>query len=766
MHVTSYLAGHDFPAPELLYRYNVAVHHIFTVMAATTLPEASRTSDQPPRRGQSGHYELRARLGEGGFGEVHEAWDTRLHRSVAIKAIRHGGTTGTDLVREARLAASLRHPAFVKVHAVEEDGAGQFIVMELVHGRTLKQILQEESAELRVALPISLDWISQVADAMRDAHASGLVHGDIKPSNLMVEPDGRMRILDFGLALRQDALATETVSLGEVAANGQTDPQGTIAYMAPERLQGATPDPRADVYALGVILYELVCGKRPFATLHGLALAAALVQTSSDGWDYPDRLDTPLIALIRAMTARQPEQRVDSMAEVARRIAELTGKTDAGAPRAPVAASAPAAPRRAVRIGAAAALGIALVGGLWWQMAPRMDALTRAFAPYSEAIEMEQGLAALKQVDVPDNLDKAEARFDRILKHNPDSAAAVAGKSIISTLRYISDRTDETWLRRGDAGAQQAMKLNDQLALSHIAQGWVRDTQGRREDALAAYERALRLDPSNFFAWWGKTEALRHARRYAEAQAAIAEAARRFPRERVFSDALGTVYYEQSDLKAAEQAFRHSIVLQPDAVRSYANLSAVLMRQNRADEALRVLQQGLEVRPSATLYTNLGNILFLRGEYVGAADAFENAVSPTRGAPGSYQNWANLADTLLWIPGRGDEARQAYEKARRLLADRLERSPNDVVLVSRMGLYAVRSGHKDEAPALLTRALALAPASADVQFRAGLAYELLGDRKRALAAIAAALRLGYPVKYVEAEPDLVALRRDPDYHAD
>ena len=731
-------------------------------MAATTLPEANQASGQAPRRGQSGHYELRARLGEGGFGEVHEAWDTRLHRSVALKAIRHGGATGTDLVHEARLAASLRHPAFVKVHAVEEDGAGQFIVMELVHGRTLKAILQD----VTVPLATALDWVRQVADAMRDAHASGLAHGDIKPSNLMVQDDGRVRILDFGLALRQDALATETVSLGDVAATGQTDPQGTIAYMAPERLQGATPDPRADVYALGVILYELVCGKRPFATLHGLALAAALVQTPSDGWDYPDNLGTPLIALIRAMTARQPEQRLDSMEKVGRRIAELTGKPDTARPRTPATASTPVLSRRAVRIGAATALGIALAGGLWWQMAPRIGALTQALAPYSEAVEMEQGLAALKQPDRPDSLDSAEAHFERILQQNPDSAAAVAGKSIVSTIRYAGDRTDDTWLRKGDAGAQQALKLDDQLALGHVAQGWVRDLQGRPDDALAAFARALRLDPSNFFALWGKVQALRHARRYAEAQACIADAVRRFPRERTLSDELGTVYYEQSDLKAAEQAFRHSIALEPDAVRSYANLSAALMRLDRADEALRVLQQGLQVRPSGSLYTNLGNILFLRGDYVGAADAFENAVSPIHGAPGAYQNWANLADTLLWIPGRAEEARQAYEKARRLLAERLERSPDDVGLVSRMGLYAVRSGHKDEAPALLTRALALAPRSADVQFRAGLAYELLGDRKRALAAIAAALRLGYPVKYVEAEPDLEALRRDPGYHAD
>jgi serine/threonine-protein kinase len=731
-------------------------------MAATTFPEANGISDHTPRRGQAGHYELRARLGEGGFGEVHEAWDTRLHRSVAIKAIRHGGTAGTDLVREARLAASLRHAAFVKVHAVEDDGAGQFIVMELVHGRTLKQILQDGT----VSLPTALDWVGQVANAMRDAHGSGLVHGDIKPSNLMVEEDGRVRILDFGLALRHDALATETVSLGEVAATGQTDPQGTIAYMAPERLQGATSDPRADVYALGVILYELVCGKRPFATLHGLALAAALVQTSSDGWDYPDSLDTPLIALIRAMTARVPEQRIAAMDDVVRRLTEL----DPG--HAPDAASKAAqrgrSTARVTKIIGGVALVAAVAGTAWWVQAPNLvsdrASMGRSLPPYSEAVEMESGLAALKLFDRPGSLETAQDHFERILARAPDTAAAAAGVALVFNMRFGSDRQDETWLQKADASAQQALKLDNQLALSHVASGAVQESKGRFDDALTSFERALHLDPDNYFAWYFKAETLRRARRFPEARKALAEATRRFPREHIFVDELGCVEYEQGNHAAAEQAFLRSIAMEPDTVMTYANLAATLLRQNRTDEAARVLQRGLQVRPSAKLYGNLGNVLFLRGDYVGAADAFKNAVSPTRGAPRSYLNWANLGDTLLWIPGRQQEARQAYDKARRLLAPSLERAPNDVQLVSRMGLYSARAGDQEQALALMTRALTLAPTSADVQFRAGLAYELLGRRTLALDAIAKAVRLGYPVKFVEAEPDLVALRRDPGYH--
>ena len=732
-------------------------------MAATISSEATGAPDIVLGRGAPEHYEFRARLGEGGFGQVYEAWDTRLQRSVAIKTIRHGGSADVDLVREARLAASLRHPAFVKVYAIEDDGNNQFIVMELVHGRTLKQIMNDGP----VSLPTVLGWIGQVAEAMRDAHASGLVHGDIKPSNLMVEDGHRVRILDFGLALSQDTLATETVSLGSTSSASQADPQGTIAYMAPERLQGAAPDMRADVYALGVVLYELACGTRPFATLHGLALAAALVQASSDGWEYPESLDTSLIALIRAMTARQPEHRVDTMNEVLRRL------TVSNAPGPSRIAGRPLRHRpfpRAVKFAVTACV-IAATGALaWWRGEPHLAVLEatirHTLTPYSEAVEMEQGLGALRVFDRPGALNTAQRHFERVLARTPENAAAVAGISLVHSLRFAGDRQDETWLRKADASAQQALRLDDQLALAQVASAAVHAGQGRFDDAVAACDRALRLDPANYFAWYVKAETLRHARRYPEARATLAEAARRFPRERVFVDELGSLEYDQGNDAAAEQLFRHSIALEPDAVVAYANLSATLLRENRTDEAARVLQQGLQLRPYATLYTNLGNILFLRGDYVGAADAFENAVSPRHGDPSLYLNWANLGDTLLWIPGRAPEARQAYEKARHLLAPRLERAPNDVLLVSRMGLYSARAGDVARALELAARAIALAPDSADVQFRAGLSYELLGKRALALRAITNALRLGYPRKYVEAEPDLVALRRDPGYQTD
>lgn len=706
---------------------------------------ASTTIYETPRL--PGHYEVRGCLGEGGFGQVYEAWDSKLRRPVAIKCIKHAGAApaGADLMREARLGASLHHAAFVKVHAIEDDGDTQSIVMELVPGRTLKRVI----AEGPVARKDALDWTRQIAEAMRDAHASGLVHGDLKPSNLMLEPGGKIRVLDFGLAHSVDVLATTSLPSSSL--------QGTIAYMAPERMLGAPLSAQADVYALGLILYEMIAGARPFATLDGLALAAAQVQASSDGWNYPVDASPQLVALIRAMTARQPAQRLAGMAEVLERLAQL----DAPAEATIRPARKPMAPR--ARKALAGAMLMALLGAGGWIAAPHLAALGSSLAPFSESLEMDQGLAALKVFDRPGSLDAAEGHFRRILERTPDSAAAAAGMSLMYSMRYQTDKSDETWLQRADASAQRAAQLNEQLALSHIARAWVLFNQGKRDEALAAYAEALRLDPNNFFAWYGQGASLRRMHRYDEARAQLKEAMARFPRERVFTDELGSVEYEQANYRAAEDLFRRSIALQPDAVIAYANLNAALLRQNRDEEALRVLQQGLQIRPSAKLYTNLGNALFLRQDYVGAAAAFENAVSPTRGAPMEYQLWANLADTLNWIPGREAQARAAYEKARELLAPRLARAPGDVLLVSRMGLYAARTGASADAATLLPRAIALAPNSADVQFRAGLAYELLGQRDAAVEAINHARRLGYPVKFIDAEPDLVALRRDERY---
>ena len=690
-------------------------------------------------------YEVRSRLGEGGFGEVYEAWDHQLRRSVAIKRLKNLGDTSRSehLLKEARLAASLQHAAFVKIYGFEDERDNHAIVMELVRGQTLKQMLANAPCQQELALAI----MRQLAAAMCEAHDSGLMHGDLKPSNLMLEPSGSVRILDFGLAAHCDPQATASLS--------PLEQQGTIAYMAPERLLGAPLQRQSDIYALGVILYELLTGTRPFAGLTGLALAAAHVQSTSEQWEFPATLAPELVQLVRAMTAHPAARRLQTMQQVCDHLAM---------PGAALAAGARPARRFRRHAQWAAALAL-LSGGAWLALPylPSATSLATLLAPYSEAREMQRGLQALGVWDRPGALVDAEQRFTTVLEHSPQNAAAVAGLALVYSLRYGTDHQDEIWLRKADAAAQQALHLNPQLAISHLAQASVLVQQGRYAPALVGFERALTLDPDNVLALYGKVGALRHLRRYEQALGEAEANLRRHPGERLFADQVGSIHYAQAHYQEAEKAFRRSIQVQPDAVLAYANLSAALASQNRSDEALHALQQGLQVRPSAWLYTNLGNTLFLRGDYGGAAAAFEAALAPDKGNPADYLAWANLADTLLWIPGRTGEARRAYARASELLAPRLARSPDDVTLVSRMALYFARSGDKDRSSKLLQHALALAPNSADLRFRAGLAYELVGERKLAVDAINAASALGYPIRFVEAAPELVALRRDPGY---
>jgi serine/threonine-protein kinase len=528
---------------------------------------------------------------------------------------------------------------------------------------------------------------------------------------------------------------------------------------------GTLPNQQTDIYALGAILYELLNGSRPHAHLSGLALAAAHMQASSDSWSYASNLPPSLIELIRDMTASKPEYRLASMQAVAGRIAVLDGTTRPANP--PVLTQSDTKTSRSSRWAIAGLVTAVILVVAGWQLAPYTSAwrstISSSLTPYSEALELQQGLAALKLFDRPGSLEAADKNFNTVLSHNPNNAAAVAGLSLVYSFRYMSDEQDEIWLQKADAGAQQALKINDQLALSHVAKGKVLNLQGKAELGLAEQDRALSLDPKNFFAWDEKINALRSLRRYTDASENAELGLQHFPQERIFADQQGAIYFALYDYKAAEQAFKLSIHMQPDAVFSYANLSAALIHQNRNDEALEVLQQGLQIRPSSWLYSNLGNAQFLRGDYIAAAAAFELAVSPDKGNPRYYLDWANLADTLLWIPGRKDEARQAYDKARLLLAPRLARNPNEITLVSRMGLYAARSGNKASAEELIQKSMALAPRDPSVHFRAGLGYELLGDRTEALKAIGKAKKFGYPTNLIESEPDLLTLRRDARY---
>src|SRR3972149_3473234 len=215
-----------------------------------------------------GTYEVRALIGVGGMGEVYRAHDTRLGRDVALKVLPEAFARDTQRMarfeREAKVLASLNHPNIAAIYGLEESGPIRALVMELVEGPTLAERIRGGPGPIDEALPIA----RQVAEAVEYAHDRNVIHRDLKPANIKVKTDGTVKVLDFGLAKAlSDDPAEESMSNSptlSMAATRQGVILGTAAYMAPEQGQGKSVDRRADVWAFGVVLYEMLTGKQLF----------------------------------------------------------------------------------------------------------------------------------------------------------------------------------------------------------------------------------------------------------------------------------------------------------------------------------------------------------------------------------------------------------------------------------------------------------------------------------------------------------------------
>ena len=219
-----------------------------------------------------GHYQIINRLGRGGMGEVYLASDLKLERKVALKLLPAEFTSHKERLRrftqEAKAASSLNHPNIITIHEIGDANGLQFIATEFIDGKTLRQRLVHERLEFQTVIDIAI----QIASALAAAHAAGVIHRDIKPENIMLRPDGYVKVLDFGLAkLTENPLApdvTDANSEIDTRVMDHTKPGavlGTINYMSPEQARGHKIDGRSDVFSLGVVLYEMATGQRPFA---------------------------------------------------------------------------------------------------------------------------------------------------------------------------------------------------------------------------------------------------------------------------------------------------------------------------------------------------------------------------------------------------------------------------------------------------------------------------------------------------------------------
>ena len=283
-----------------------------------------QTKTETPVARRIGHYEILSLLGEGGMGQVYLAEDTKLDRKVAIKFLSSESTIDSQgnrrLIREAKAAAKLDHPNICAVHEVGQEDSGAFIVMQYLQGETLASRTARKPLDPKEALEVSL----QVADALSEAHAHGIIHRDIKPQNIMLTARGHAKVMDFGLAkiaTQKSLVHSEAETETLLTERGMII--GTVPYMSPEQVNGQPVDERSDIFSFGAVLYEMVTGELAFHGASAMATLAAVL--NKEPKPLPSKVPKGMSKVILRCLRKDPADRFQTVAEVRAALENLRG---------------------------------------------------------------------------------------------------------------------------------------------------------------------------------------------------------------------------------------------------------------------------------------------------------------------------------------------------------------------------------------------------------------------------------------------------------
>ena len=309
-----------------------------------------------------GHYQILELLGSGGMGQVYKARDTRLNRFVAIKVLPPDKVANAErkrrFIQEAQSASALNHPNIVVIHDINEEDGVDYMVMEYIPGKTLDAAIPRQGMRLGEALKAAIP----IADGLAKAHAAGIIHRDVKPSNIMIAEDGRVKILDFGLAkLIETGLDSGDETRTQRPHTEEGAILGTIAYMSPEQAEGKKFDARSDIFSFGAVLYEMLTGRRAF---QGGSRVSTLSAILKDDPKPPENLPAEVDRILRRCLRKDPARRFQSMADVKVELDEVREESESGKLAAP--AMSGASVRRWTLPVALGSLLLAALAGLAW----------------------------------------------------------------------------------------------------------------------------------------------------------------------------------------------------------------------------------------------------------------------------------------------------------------------------------------------------------------------------------------------------------------
>ncbi|HUF24617.1 MAG TPA: protein kinase [Vicinamibacterales bacterium] len=766
-------------------------------------------------RPQLGPYHLIEEIGAGGMGVVYRAHDPRLQRDVAIKVLPPG-TLADPVARkrfrnEALAISKLNHPGISTVHDVGSDEGTDYLVMELVPGVSLDKKVQGGASSERDVLDLG----AQMALALAAAHEQHIIHRDLKPGNLRLTPDGRLKMLDFGLARSLEAATGLTTTAADLESDGVA---GTLPYMSPEQLRNEQVDQRTDIWAAGAVLYELATGTRPFGATSAVALAGDILhKPPTTPRALRGDLSPGLESIVLRCLEKEPGRRYQSARELAAALTALTAGTPSSAM---FAARRPRTALVAVALVAAAA-GL----GVWWALQSRAREARPAIR--TVAVMPLQNLSADPDQDyfaegLTDALVTDLSRIEglRVLARGSVARYREEGKvpSDLARDLGVDAVVDGTVLREGNQ-----VRISTQLVLAATntnlwAQSYQRDLKdvlGLQRDVAQAIAEEVRLqiapehqqvlarrqpvDPAAYDAYlrgrhfWNKRgledlrkavayfeEAITRDPTYASAYSGVADAyislydygylsaadvaAKVRPAARKaleLDDSLAEAHNSLAHLALhdwewdlAEAEFKRAIALDRGYVPAYHWYALCLTAIGRTDDAIAVMQQARELDPlSLRINADLGMALL-------AGKRYDEAIAQEEKTLELDPNFR----VAYWIRGMAYQQKHLVDEAEASYREALKRSPGNPNYLAALGNLYGAAGRKADAHAILDQMHALNQKRAVSPFFFALVYAGLGAKEEALAWLERSYqeRSG-SIRYLKVEPRLDNVRSEPRF---
>ncbi len=692
------------------------------------------------------HYKILEKLGEGGMGIVYLAEDTKLKREVAIKFLpRHIAMNGEECERfktEAQAAAALNHPNVAHIYAIEETDDEMFIVMEFIDGKELKEIVGASGSVAQDIITI-IDYAAQIASGLQAAHDKGVVHRDIKSSNIMITKDGKVKIMDFGLA--------KIGGQSNLTKAGTT--LGTVGYMSPEQTRGEEVDHRNDIWSFGVVLYEMLTGELPFkgeyeaVTIYQI-LNEELKAIQLFRQNVPEKIETLIFELLQ----KDVNKRIKSAKEILERLKTKPSESQAKKEEKSIAvlyfenmSSDKENEYFCAGITEDIIIDLSKIHEL--KVIPRSDVFPfRTRAVNSRKVGDILGVTHIlegsvrksgQQIRVTAQLVNVQTgfpiwaeRYDRLLEDIFELQVEVSQKIAEALKVSLSDSEKESLTQKPteDLRAHDFYMRGKELLMA--------EGKKNNESAIKMFQHAISIDPN-----------------YSLAYVALAEA---YSFQYIFYD--GNQMWLGKMISANEKALE----LDPELDEVEIAKGIVFYYQKRFTEAKRTLQDFIIKKDdNYPAHHWLGSLAEITKDYEAAIKYFNRAAQIK---PYSEEPWMHL-ELIYRRKGDVKSAQVAGKKMLELVDKKLSINAKDAIALSRAAGYKAQLGDKISAINAINKVLEIAPNDGLVLYNCACTYAHLNQKEDAFILLRKAIKIGFRniIAWVENDPDFEVFREDPHF---